>query len=348
MTDDTTAIPPVLPSRVLGTGDAALTVSALGLGCMGMSAFYGASSGQGSTTDAESVRTIHRALELGVRFFDTADMYGPYTNEELLGRALRSSGVDRDDLVVATKFGIKVTGPRPVDRAFDGSPAYVRASIDGSLQRLGLDHVDLYYQHRVDPVVPVEETFGALAEVVAAGKVRRLGISEAGADTVRRAHAVHPLTALQTEYSLWSRDVEAEILPTLRELGVGLVPYAPLGRGFLTGAVTPERLAAGDFRASNPRFVGEAFDANLALVDVVRGLAEAHGATPAQVALGWVLAQGADVVPIPGTRRERYLEDNVGAAALRLSDDDLAALDRTFRPENVTGARYEDMSAIGR
>jgi aryl-alcohol dehydrogenase-like predicted oxidoreductase len=256
--------------------------------------------------------------------------------------------VDRDDVVVATKFGIKVTGPRPVDRGVDGRPEYVRESIDGSLQRLGLDHVDLYYQHRVDPDVPVEETFGALAELVQAGKVRHLGISEAGAATIRRAHAVHPLTALQTEYSLWSRDVEPEILPTLRELGIGLVPYSPLGRGFLTGTVTRERLGEGDFRASNPRFVGEAFDANLALVDVVRGIAEAHGATPAQVALAWVLAQGDDVVPIPGTRRERYVEDNVGAAAVRLSDDDLAALDATFRPENVTGQRYEDMSALGR
>jgi len=346
MTHETTAA--ALPSRVLGTGDAALTVSALGLGCMGMSAFYGASSGSGSTTDAESVRTIHRALELGVRFFDTADMYGPHTNEELLGRALRSSGVDRDDVVVATKFGIKVTGSRPVDRAVDGSPEYVRRSIDGSLQRLGLDHVDLYYQHRVDPAVPVEDTFGALAELVQAGKVRHLGISEAAPATIRRAHAVHPLTALQTEYSLWSRDLEDEILPTLRELGVGLVPYSPLGRGFLTGALTRDSLGAGDFRASNPRFAGDAFDANLALVDVVRGVAERHAATPAQVALAWVLAQGDDVVPIPGTRHERYLEDNVGSVGVALTADDLAALETTFRPENVTGARYEDMSAVGR
>jgi len=346
MTHETTAA--ALPSRVLGTGDAALTVSALGLGCMGMSAFYGASSGSGSTTDAESVRTIHRALELGVRFFDTADMYGPHTNEELLGRALRSSGVDRDDVVVATKFGIKVTGSRPVDRAVDGSPEYVRRSIDGSLQRLGLDHVDLYYQHRVDPAVPVEDTFGALAELVQAGKVRHLGISEAAPATIRRAHAVHPLTALQTEYSLWSRDLEDEILPTLRELGVGLVPYSPLGRGFLTGALTRDSLGTGDFRASNPRFAGDAFDANLALVDVVRGVAERHGATPAQVALAWVLAQGDDVVPIPDTRHERYLEDNVGSVGVALTTDDLAALETTFRPENVTGARYEDMSAVGR
>ncbi|MFC8731093.1 aldo/keto reductase [Luteimicrobium sp. NPDC057192] len=346
MTHETTTS--ALPSRVLGTGDAALRVSALGLGCMGMSAFYGASSGAGSTTDAESVRTIHRALELGVRFFDTADMYGPHTNEELLGRALRSSGVDRDDVVVATKFGIKVTGSRPVDRGVDGSPDYVRRSIDGSLQRLGLDHVDLYYQHRVDPAVPVEDTFGALAELVQAGKVRHLGISEAAPATIRRAHAVHPLTALQTEYSLWSRDLEDEILPTLRELGVGLVPYSPLGRGFLTGAVTRDSLGAGDFRASNPRFAGDAFDANLALVDVVRGVAERHGATPAQVALAWVLAQGDDVVPIPGTRHERYLEDNVGSTTVALTGEDLAALETTFRPENVTGARYEDMSGVGR
>jgi len=346
MTHETTTT--ALPSRVLGTGDAALRVSALGLGCMGMSAFYGASSGAGSTTDAESVRTIHRAPELGVRFFDTADMHGPHTNEELLGRALRSSGVDRDDVVVATKFGIKVTGPRPVDRGVDGSPDYVRRSIDGSLQRLGLDHVDLYYQHRVDPAVPVEDTFGALAELVQAGKVRHLGISEAGPATIRRAHAVHPLTALQTEYSLWSRDLEGEILPTLRELGVGLVPYSPLGRGFLTGAVTRDSLGAGDFRASNPRFTGDAFDANLALVEVVRGVAERHGATPAQIALAWVLAQGDDVVPIPGTRHERYLEDNVGSAAVELTGEDLAALETTFRPENVTGARYEDMSGVGR
>jgi aryl-alcohol dehydrogenase-like predicted oxidoreductase len=338
MTHDTTI--PALPTRVLGTGDAALTVSALGLGCMGMSAFYGASSGAGSTTDAESVRTVHRALELGVRFFDTADMYGPHTNEELLGRALRSSGVDRDDVVVATKFGIKVTGPRPVDRSVDGSPDYVRQSIDGSLQRLGLDHVDLYYQHRVDPTVPVEDTFGALAELVEAGKVRHLGISEAGAATIRRAHAVHPLTALQTEYSLWTRDLEDEILPTLRELGVGLVPYSPLGRGFLTGAVTRDSLGAGDFRASNPRFTGDAFDANLALVDVVRGIAETHGATPAQVALAWVLAQGEDILPIPGTRRARYVEENAAACEVRLTAQQVSTLIEAIPRDAVAGDRY--------
>jgi aryl-alcohol dehydrogenase-like predicted oxidoreductase len=340
-----------LPSRTLGSvaNGTALDVSALGLGCMGMSAFYGASSGESSTTDADSVRTVHRAIELGVRLFDTADMYGPHTNEQLVGRAIASAPVDRDDVVIATKFGIRITGPSPADRGVDGRPEYVRESIDASLQRLGIDHVDLYYQHRVDPDVPIEETIGAMAELVAAGKVRHLGMSEAAPETIRRAHAVHPITAVQTEYSLWTRDVETSVLPVLRELGIGLVPYSPLGRGFLTGAITDlAQLAEGDFRRTNPRFAGDAFDANLALVDVVRGIADERGVAPGQVALAWVLAQGDDVVPIPGTRRVRYLEENVGAASVVLTDEDLARLGETFAPGAVVGERYENMSGIGR
>jgi aryl-alcohol dehydrogenase-like predicted oxidoreductase len=330
----TTSTP--LGSRVLGTGDAALTVSTLGLGCMGMSEFYG------TADESEATATIHRALDLGVSFLDTADMYGPFTNEQLVGRAIAGR---RDEVVLATKFGNVRDPDDPTNRRIDGSPAYVRSACDASLQRLGVDHIDLYYQHRVDKSVPIEETVGAMAELVTAGKVRHLGLSEASVDTIRRAHAVHPITALQTEYSLWTRHVEDEILPTLRELGIGLVPYSPLGRGFLTGTITStDSLDASDFRRHNPRFQGEALDANLKIVEAVRTVAERKDATPGQLALAWVLAQGEDVVPIPGTKRVRYLEENVAAAGVELSRDDLAELEAAV-PAAV-GDRYPDMSSI--
>jgi aryl-alcohol dehydrogenase-like predicted oxidoreductase len=338
-----------LPTHTLGSAEngTLLEVGAVGLGCMGMSAFYGATSGEGSPTDETSIATIHRALDLGVTLLDTADMYGPHTNERLVGRALRSSGVARDDVVVATKFGIARAGASASDRTIDGRPEYVRQAVDGSLQRLGLDHIDLYYQHRVDPQVPIEDTVGAMAELVQAGKVRHLGLSEAAPETIRRAHAVHPLTALQTEYSLWSRDVEAQILPTLRELGIGLVPYSPLGRGFLTGTISSvDGLTENDYRRTNPRFVGDALAANLALVAQVRELAAARGITAGQLALAWVLAQGHDVVPIPGTKRVRYLEENVAAAAVELSPEDLAELDAVLPAGAAAGDRYLDMSPL--
>ena len=338
-----------IPTRTLGSAahGTALTVSALGLGCMGMSEFYGAASAPGSDQERESVASIHRALDLGVTLLDTADIYGPHTNERLVGRAIAGR---RDEVVLATKFGIvRDADPAVTRRGVDGRPEYVRAALDASLQRLGVDHVDLYYMHRMDPKVPVEDTMGALAEAVQAGKVRHLGLSEAGPETIRRAHAVHPLTAVQTEYSLWTRDVEAEVLPTLRELGIGLVPYSPLGRGMLTGTITaPSDLAADDFRRANPRFASEAFDANRALVERVQALAADRGVTAAQLALAWVLAQGDDVVPIPGTRRVRYLEQNVAAADVRLTADDLAALADAVPPQAVVGDRYPDMSSIGR
>jgi aryl-alcohol dehydrogenase-like predicted oxidoreductase len=307
---------------------------------MGMSEFYGAtSSGPGSEPDA--VATIHRALDLGLTFLDTADMYGPFTNELLVGGAIADR---RDSVVLATKFG-NVRGEDKSFQGINGSPAYVRSACDASLQRLGLDHIDLYYQHRVDKTVPIEDTVGAMAELVAAGKVRFLGLSEASADTIRRAHSVHPITALQTEYSLWTRDVESEILPLLRELGIGMVPYSPLGRGFLTGTITSaDSLAANDFRRHNPRFQGDAFAANQAIVDAVRTLADAKNITPGQLALAWVLAQGDDVVPIPGTKRVKYLEENLGAAGVELTSDDLAQLERAV-PAAV-GDRYPDMSSI--
>jgi aryl-alcohol dehydrogenase-like predicted oxidoreductase len=331
----TTSTTDRLATRTLGSGDAALTVSVLGLGCMGMSEFYGTSD------ESEAIATIHRALDLGVTFLDTADMYGPFTNERLVGRAIADR---RDSVVLATKFG----NERREDGSFvgiNGSPAYVRSACDASLQRLGVDHLDLYYQHRVDKTVPIEETVGAMADLVRAGKVRHLGLSEAAPETIRRAHGVHPITALQTEYSLWTRDVEPQILPTLRELGIGLVPYSPLGRGFLTGAITSvDDLPENDFRRRNPRFAEEALAANLAIVDAVRGLAEAKGVTPGQVALAWVLAQGEDVVPIPGTKRVRYLEENVAAAAVVLTPAERQQLDSAL-PKPV-GDRYPDMSSI--
>jgi aryl-alcohol dehydrogenase-like predicted oxidoreductase len=315
-----------------------LTVSALGLGCMGMSEFYG-------TPDEQAgIDTIHRALDLGVTFLDTADMYGPFTNERLVGRAIADR---RDEVQLATKFG----NERNPDGSWvrvNGTPDYVRRACDASLERLGVDHIDLYYQHRVDKTVPIEETVGAMAELVAAGKVRHLGLSEAGADTIRRAHAVHPITALQSEYSLFTRDLEDAILPVLRELGIGLVPYSPLGRGMLTGAVTRESLGSDDSRATGrfPRFSGDALDANLALVERITDLASRKGCTPGQLALAWVLAQGDDVAPIPGTKRVRYLEENVGAAEVELSGDDLAALERAVPRDAVAGERYGDMSTI--
>jgi aryl-alcohol dehydrogenase-like predicted oxidoreductase len=297
-----------------------LTVPALGLGCMGMSAFYG------TTDEGEALATIDRAFELGCNFLDTAEMYGPYKNEELVGKAIAGR---RDQFVVATKFGIRwePTEDDPTNRVLDGSPANVRRSIEGSLNRLGTDYVDLYYQHRIDPNVPVEETVGALAELVNEGKVRHLGLSEASPDTLRRAHAVHPITALQTEYSLWTRDPEADVLPAVRELGIGFVAYSPLGRGFLSGRFSSaEEIEKEDFRRHNPRFQGEAFDHNLALLSKVRELASEKGCTPGQLALAWVLAQGDDVVPIPGTKRRTYLEENLGAVDVELSADDLSRI----------------------
>jgi aryl-alcohol dehydrogenase-like predicted oxidoreductase len=327
-----------LGRRTLGAASP-LTVSTLGLGCMGMSEFYGTGDEQ------QALDTIHRALDLGVTFLDTADMYGPFTNERLVGRAVAGR---RGDVQLATKFGNerREDGTR---LGVNGRPEYVRSACDASLQRLGVDHIDLYYQHRVDKTVPIEETVGAMSELVAAGKVRHLGLSEASPQTIRRAHAVHPITALQTEYSLFTRDLEDEIRPVLRELGIGLVPYSPLGRGILTGAITgASSLEGGDARLTGyfPRFQGEALDANLALVAKVRELAGAKGATPGQLALAWVLAQGDDVVPIPGTKRVRYLEENVGAAAVELTSDDLAALEAAVPRDAVAGDRYGDMSTI--
>jgi aryl-alcohol dehydrogenase-like predicted oxidoreductase len=327
-----------LGTRTLGT-TSPLVVSAIGLGCMGMSEFYG------TGDEGDAVATIHRALDLGVTFLDTADMYGPFTNEKLVGRALVGR---REDVVLATKFG----NERAEDGTrlgINGRPDYVRRAADSSLRRLGVDHIDLYYQHRVDPTVPIEETVGAMAELVEAGKVRHLGLSEASPRTIRRAHAVHPITALQTEYSLFTRDIEDEILPTLRELGIGLVPYSPLGRGILTGAIaSPDDLEAGDSRrtAYFPRFQGEALEANLALVARVREIAESKGATAGQLALAWLLARGDDIAPIPGTKRVRFLEENVGAASVELTAHDLAAIDEAVPRGAVQGARYGDMSSI--
>jgi aryl-alcohol dehydrogenase-like predicted oxidoreductase len=312
-----------------------LEVSAVGLGCMGMSAFYGA------TDEAESIAAVHRALELGVNFIDTAQLYGPLTNEQLVGRAVNGR---RDEYVIATKFSRRMDDAVPGDMSTvgptDGSADHVRRSIDVSLKHLGTDHVDLYYQHRVDPNVPIEETVGAMAELVEAGKVRHLGLSEASAETIRRASAVHPISAVQTEYSLWTRDLEAEILPTLRELGSGLVAYSPLGRGFLSGRFSsPEELAADDWRRTNPRFSEENAARNRDLAAKVSELAADKGCTPAQLALAWVLAQGDDIVPIPGTKRRSYLEQNAGALDVELTPDDLARIDAELPP--AAGERYD-------
>ncbi len=308
-------------------------LSALGLGCMGMSAYYGAGD------DAESARTLHRAVELGVSFFDTADMYAQGANETLVGRALRPV---RDRVVIATKFA-NTWGPGGERTGISGKPDYVRSACEASLRRLGLDVIDLYYQHRVDPQTPIEDTVGAMGELVRAGKVRWLGLSEASAATIRRAHATHPITALQTEYSLWSRDPEAGIIPVLRELGIGLVPYSPLGRGFLTGRITSAAaLAQDDWRRTSPRFQPAALEQNLRLVRKVGDLAAAKGCTPGQLALAWVLAQGRDIIPIPGTKRVGYLEENLGAAEIDLSPADLAAIEQALPAGAAIGERYTD------
>jgi aryl-alcohol dehydrogenase-like predicted oxidoreductase len=321
-----------------------LEVSAIGLGCMGMSAFYG------TTDDVEGVETIRRALELGVDFIDTAQLYGPLTNELLVGRAVAGR---RDEYVIATKFNRRMDDAVPGDMSTvgpqDGSAAHVRNSIEGSLRRLGTDYVDLYYQHRVDPNVPIEETVGAMADLVADGKIRHIGLSEAAADTIRRANAVHPITAVQTEYSLWSRDPEDEVLPTCRELGIGFVAYSPLGRGFLAGRFTsPDDLDEGDFRRTGPRFTGDNLQSNLRLADKVKEIAAEKGISPAQLAIAWLLAQGDDIVPIPGTKRRTYLEQNAAAADVELTADDLARIDAEL-PETA-GERYDQagMASVNR
>lgn len=314
--------------RRLGTPG--LEVSALGLGCMGMSEFYG------PADEATSLRVLNRALDIGVNLLDTADMYGVGRNEQLLSRVLATR---RAEVVLATKFG-NMRGADGAMLGVNGRPEYVRAACDASLQRLGVDHIDLYYQHRVDKKVPIEETVGAMAELVRAGKVRHLGLSEASAETIRRAHAVHPITAVQSEWSLWTRDLEAQVLPTCRALGIGIVAYSPLGRGFLTGALAVDTLAANDWRRQNPRFQAEALAQNLALADAVRALAARRGITPAQLALAWLLARGPDVVPIPGTRSVARLEENAAAASLTLEAGDLAALDALLVDRPVAGERY--------
>jgi len=331
----------MLATRSLGTQG--LKVSALGLGCMSMSHAYGAPE---ERDDRESIATIHRALELGVTFFDTAEAYGPFANEELVGRALKGK---RDGVILATKFGFKLTDG--VIDGVDSRPAHIRDAVDGSLRRLATDRIDLLYQHRIDPNVPIEDVIGVMADLVRAGKVRYLGLSEAGERNIRRAHAVHPIAALQSEYSLWERNLEPRLIPVLRELGIALVAFAPLGRGFLAGhAQRAEEMAPRDFRRNDPRYQGANFEANLRKAEAARALAAAKGVTAGQIAIAWLLHKGPDIVPIPGTKRRRYLEENVAAANITLSAGDMAALDAVLRPGDVAGPRYDDknMSMVDR
>jgi aryl-alcohol dehydrogenase-like predicted oxidoreductase len=335
----------MLTTRTLGTQG--LTVSAIGLGLMGMSHAYGTAE---QRDERESIATIHRAIELGCTFLDTAEAYGPHRNEELLGRALRELPGGRDRAIIATKFGFDFDA-NGVIAGMDSRPAHIREVVEGSLRRLQTDRIDLLYQHRVDPAVPIEEVVGTMAELVREGKVRFLGLSEAGEQTIRRAHAVHPISALQSEYSLWERNLEPRIIPLLRELGIGLVPFAPLGRGFLTGAVQrAEEYPEGDFRRGDPRYQGENFDANVRAASAVREIAARKGVAPGQIALAWLLHKGDDIVPIPGTRRRKYLEENVAAAEVRLTPAELAALDAALAPEKVSGPRYGEkaMSQVDR
>jgi len=323
----------VLPQRKLGPEG--LTVSALGLGCMGMSQSYGSPE---ERDERESIATIHRALDLGVTFFDTAEVYGPFINEELLGRALRGR---REGATIATKFGFKIEGGKIV--GLDSRPEHIREVVEGSLRRLGTDHIELLYQHRVDPDVPIEDVVGAMADLVRQGKVRYLGLSEAGETTIRRAHAVHPIAALQSEYSLWERNLEPRIIPLLRELGIGLVPFSPLGRGFLTGtAKRAEEYPPDDYRRGDPRYQGSNYDANMKAASAVQELARRKDATPGQIALAWLLHKGEDMVPIPGTKRRKYLEENVAAVEVRLSSEEMAQLDAALPPEKVAGPRYNE------
>ena len=330
-----------MQKRKLGKSN--LEVSAIGLGCMGMSFAYGIPE---ERDERESIATIHRAIELGVTFFDTAEVYGPYTNEELVARALKGK---RDSVIIATKFGFKIENGAMA--GLNSRPEHIREAVDGSLRRLATDRIDLLYQHRVDPGVPIEDVVGAMSVLVSEGKVRFLGLSEAGEQTIRRAHAVHPIAALQSEYSMWERNLEPQIIPLLRELGIGLVPFAPLGRGFLTGSVKrAEDYPESDYRHNDPRYQGENFDANMRAASAVRELAEQKGSTPGQIALAWLLHKGPDIVPIPGTRRRSHLEDNAGAASVSLSDEEMARLDATLSPENVAGPRYTEkqMATIDR